>query len=102
MAASSTVNVGPRQPWHDIHSKVEGPIAYDVFLNFYERWTKLHESHQDQNALDFIVEEMDTDGPLTIKSGEDWNCQFFRSITDCDAGFILSDNKHLVSTIRIS
>ena len=32
--------VGPRQPWHDIHSKVEGPIAQDVFTNFYERWRK--------------------------------------------------------------
>ena len=32
--------VGPREPWHDIHSKVEGPIAQDVFTNFYERWRK--------------------------------------------------------------
>ncbi len=31
---------GPREPWHDIHSRVEGPIAHDVFLNFYERWQK--------------------------------------------------------------
>jgi phospholipase D1/2 len=31
---------GPREPWHDIHSKVEGPIAGDVFKNFYERWQK--------------------------------------------------------------
>ena len=31
---------GPREPWHDIHSKVEGPIAEDVFRNFYERWQK--------------------------------------------------------------
>ena len=31
---------GPREPWHDIHCKVEGPIAHDVFLNFAERWQK--------------------------------------------------------------
>lgn len=31
---------GPREPWHDIHSKVEGPVAHDVFENFYERWEK--------------------------------------------------------------
>ena len=31
---------GPRQPWHDIHMRVEGPAAHDVFLNFYERWLK--------------------------------------------------------------
>ena len=30
--------IGPREPWHDIHSKVEGSIAYDVFENFAERW----------------------------------------------------------------
>merc|ERR1712223_886445 len=29
---------GPREPWHDIHCQLTGPIAYDVFLNFYERW----------------------------------------------------------------
>ena len=33
--------VGPREPWHDIHSKVEGPIAQDVFTNFFERWRKI-------------------------------------------------------------
>ena len=31
---------GPREPWHDIHSKVEGSIAHDVFANFFERWSK--------------------------------------------------------------
>merc|ERR1711899_237284 len=31
-------NVGPREPWHDIHCKVEGPVAKDVLENFIERW----------------------------------------------------------------
>ena len=31
---------GPRQAWHDIHSKLEGPVAKDIFTNFYERWWK--------------------------------------------------------------
>lgn len=31
---------GPREPWHDIHSRIEGPAAYDVLLNFAERWAK--------------------------------------------------------------
>eukprot|EP00775_Hariotina_reticulata_P010522 gene10522-10682_t len=30
----------PREPWHDIHAKVEGPAAMDVAINFMERWTK--------------------------------------------------------------
>ncbi|KAM0949801.1 putative phospholipase D [Dioscorea sansibarensis] len=31
---------GPRQPWHDLHSKIEGPAAYDVLKNFEQRWRK--------------------------------------------------------------
>jgi phosphatidylserine/phosphatidylglycerophosphate/cardiolipin synthase-like enzyme len=31
---------GLRQPWHDIHAKVEGPVAMDICLNFMERWAK--------------------------------------------------------------
>ncbi|KAJ6696348.1 PHOSPHOLIPASE D ALPHA 1 [Salix koriyanagi] len=29
---------GPREPWHDIHSRLEGPIAWDVLFNFEQRW----------------------------------------------------------------
>eukprot|EP00252_Welwitschia_mirabilis_P021815 TRINITY_DN5710_c0_g1_i1.p1 TRINITY_DN5710_c0_g1~~TRINITY_DN5710_c0_g1_i1.p1 ORF type:complete len:866 (+),score=131.96 TRINITY_DN5710_c0_g1_i1:140-2737(+) len=31
---------GPRQPWHDLHTKIEGPAAYDVLKNFEQRWRK--------------------------------------------------------------
>ncbi|XP_020218949.1 phospholipase D delta [Cajanus cajan] len=30
----------PRQPWHDLHCKVEGPAAYDILTNFEQRWRK--------------------------------------------------------------
>jgi phospholipase D1/2 len=30
----------PRQPWHDLHSKVDGPAAYDILTNFEERWLR--------------------------------------------------------------
>lgn len=30
----------PRQPWHDLHCKIEGPAAYDVLLNFEQRWKR--------------------------------------------------------------
>ncbi|KAJ9703829.1 hypothetical protein PVL29_005203 [Vitis rotundifolia] len=30
----------PRQPWHDLHCKIEGPAAYDVLINFEQRWKK--------------------------------------------------------------
>ena len=31
---------GPREPWHDLHSKVEGPVARDVVHNFETRWKR--------------------------------------------------------------
>lgn len=30
----------PREPWHDLHSRLDGPAAYDVLTNFEERWLK--------------------------------------------------------------
>ncbi|KAL6004705.1 Phospholipase D beta 1 [Asimina triloba] len=30
----------PREPWHDLHCKIDGPAAYDVLTNFEERWLK--------------------------------------------------------------
>ncbi|EPS57371.1 hypothetical protein M569_17447, partial [Genlisea aurea] len=30
----------PREPWHDLHCKIDGPAAYDVLRNFEERWMK--------------------------------------------------------------
>lgn len=31
---------GPRQPWHDIHCQLQGPVATDVLVNFVQRWLK--------------------------------------------------------------
>ncbi|XP_042396137.1 phospholipase D delta-like [Zingiber officinale] len=36
----STGTKGPRQPWHDLHCKIEGPAAYDILKNFEQRWRK--------------------------------------------------------------
>ncbi|KAI5019709.1 hypothetical protein ZWY2020_044597 [Hordeum vulgare] len=36
---------GPREPWHDLHSKIDGPAAYDVLKNFQERWLKASKRH---------------------------------------------------------
>ncbi|WOK96543.1 hypothetical protein Cni_G05250 [Canna indica] len=33
-------NQGPRQPWHDLHCKIEGPAAYDILTNFEQRWRR--------------------------------------------------------------
>ena len=31
---------GPRQPWHDLHCKIEGRAAYDVLTSFEQCWQK--------------------------------------------------------------
>lgn len=38
---------GPRQPWHDLHCKIEGHAAYDVLTNFEQRWKKATKKHDD-------------------------------------------------------
>ncbi|KAL6564421.1 hypothetical protein OROMI_015871 [Orobanche minor] len=35
----------PREPWHDLHCKIDGPAAYDVLCNFEERWLKASKPH---------------------------------------------------------
>ncbi|GLT74157.1 hypothetical protein SLA2020_459710 [Shorea laevis] len=30
----------PRQPWHDLHCRIDGPAAYDVLVNFEQLWRK--------------------------------------------------------------
>ncbi|KAJ8764356.1 hypothetical protein K2173_006096 [Erythroxylum novogranatense] len=32
--------IAPRQPWHDLHCRIDGPAAYDVLINFEQRWRK--------------------------------------------------------------
>ena len=49
-----TQETGPREPWHDCHAKVEGPIAVDLVSNFVDRVKK-----QGRESLPFmyIVQE---------------------------------------------
>ncbi|GBF94843.1 phospholipase D gamma [Raphidocelis subcapitata] len=42
---------GPREPWHDIHARIEGPAAYDVMVNFIERWSKQAGARNQRHAL---------------------------------------------------
>ncbi|KAJ4782129.1 Phospholipase D [Rhynchospora pubera] len=39
-------NQGPREPWHDLHSKIDSPAAYDILTNFVERWLKALKWHE--------------------------------------------------------
>lgn len=82
----------PREPWHDLHSRIEGPAAYDVLANFEERWRraskqsglqKLKSSYDD--AL-LSIERISDIIPmaevpcLSEDNPEAWNVQIFRSI----------------------
>ncbi|KAL6495445.1 Phospholipase D beta 1 [Orobanche gracilis] len=82
----------PREPWHDLHCKIDGPAAYDVLSNFEERWLKaskpqglkkLKISYDD--AL-LRIERMPeilglSDAPFVSENDpEGWHVQVFRSI----------------------
>ena len=71
---------GPREPWHDIHSRLEGPIAWDVLYNFDQRWRKQAGKHREH----LLVGLRDLGLNPTVATADDdpetWNVQLFRSI----------------------
>jgi len=79
----TTAMTGPREPWHDIHARVEGPIALDVLQNFHDRWVK--QNPDGCEALLDLEEDPDilTDEPAPCPESEGgpWVVQLLRSIT---------------------
>ncbi|KAF2319874.1 hypothetical protein GH714_019912 [Hevea brasiliensis] len=91
----------PRQPWHDLHCKIEGPAAYDVLRNFEQRYRKAKKwrdfklrrvTHWHDDAL-LRLERIswiptpspgpDGDKNVRVTDEEDpenWHVQIFRSI----------------------
>ncbi|XP_039015458.1 phospholipase D delta-like isoform X1 [Hibiscus syriacus] len=106
----------PRQPWHDLHCKVQGPAAYDILTNFEQRWrkaTKLLEFglrfkrvsmwHDDSliklERISWILSpsaKVPNDDPSLWVSNEDdpenWHIQVFRSI---DSGSVTGFPKNV-------
>ncbi|KAK9143576.1 hypothetical protein Syun_012976 [Stephania yunnanensis] len=81
----------PREPWHDLHCKIDGPAAYDVLTNFEERWRRASSRHglkklkKSDDALLIIERIPDIVGILEAPSlnenhPESWHVQVFRSI----------------------
>ncbi|KDP25544.1 hypothetical protein JCGZ_20700 [Jatropha curcas] len=82
----------PREPWHDLHSKIDGPAAYDILTNFEERWSKASKPHGLQklkashdDALLRIERIPEILGIAEASSQADndpesWHTQVFRSI----------------------
>ncbi|KAJ6355075.1 hypothetical protein OIU77_005629 [Salix suchowensis] len=79
-AGASIHKGGPREPWHDVHCRLEGPVAWDVLVNFEQRWRK-------QGNEKLLLQPGELDRILTPPSPvmlpedhETWNVQLFRSI----------------------
>lgn len=82
----------PREPWHDLHCKIDGPAAYDVLTNFEERWLKASKPHgikklkgSFDDSLIRIERMPEILGPAdtpcaTEDDPECWHVQIFRSI----------------------
>ncbi|PRQ47307.1 putative phospholipase D [Rosa chinensis] len=100
----------PRQPWHDLHCRIDGPAAYDVLINFEQRWRRATQwrefglrkkvSHWHDDALIkidriswILSPKMSHSKDVTIvpeddpalwvqreDDPEDWHVQIFRSI----------------------
>ncbi|XP_021803834.1 phospholipase D beta 1-like [Prunus avium] len=99
----------PRQPWHDLHSKIDGPAAYDVLTNFEERWLKASKPHGLQklktphdDALLRIerIPEIIGIADVPCLSGDDleaWDVQVFRSIDSNSVKGFPKDSKYAAS-----
>nr|XP_043630474.1 phospholipase D beta 1-like [Erigeron canadensis] len=82
----------PREPWHDLHCRIEGPAAYDVLKNFEERWLRASKPRglsKIKKFSDDVLLKLDkipdilgiTDARYTSeKDPEGWHIQVFRSI----------------------
>ena len=78
----ATQETGPREPWHDIHARVEGPAAWDILQNFTDRWSKQAEDKVGC-LVDMSEEEFDREnaGEAVETEAGGWRAQVFRSIT---------------------
>ena len=75
---------GPREPWHDIHSRVTGAAAWDVFDNFEARWKCQAGSRQQENLFRPDADIMGIEDEQMIANGP-WNVQILRSINQSSA-----------------
>lgn len=81
----ASVDIGPRQPWHDIHCCIEGPITWDVVRTFENRW-RCQAPRTAGRALRSLTPDMfvspEEESQILMKMPDHWNVQFFRSIDE--------------------
>ncbi|KAK6920216.1 C2 domain [Dillenia turbinata] len=84
----------PREPWHDLHCKIDGPAAYDILTNFEERWLKASKPHgikkvKTKTSYDDALLRIEripeiigiSESPcISEDDPEAWHVQVFRSI----------------------
>lgn len=88
---------GPREPWHDIHMRVSGPIVLDILQNFRERWQRERRRIVDQDDLcSEISYDLDPKPtaiwnklPIIMETKHEtrWVTQLLRTIDDTSADF---------------
>ncbi|KAK9277016.1 hypothetical protein L1049_006555 [Liquidambar formosana] len=95
----------PREPWHDLHCRIDGPTAYNILTNFEERWLKASKPHglkklkaSYDDALLKIERIPDIVGMadaycLSEDDLEAWHVQVFRSIDSNSVKGFLKDPK---------
>ena len=94
----ATAETGPRQPWHDNHAKVEGPVALDIKQNFEDRWsTQAQDLISRLIAIDEDEFVLDADAEIPEYEGGHWNLQLFRSITS-DSCVMDNNRAHMLHT----
>eukprot|EP00475_Leptophrys_vorax_P010817 TRINITY_DN1738_c0_g2_i1.p1 TRINITY_DN1738_c0_g2~~TRINITY_DN1738_c0_g2_i1.p1 ORF type:complete len:822 (-),score=225.05 TRINITY_DN1738_c0_g2_i1:60-2525(-) len=78
---------GPRQPWHDLHAKVEGPAALDILQNFVER-IRCQASDVAQHLVDLSSIGLDRESVVSRSANNgEWSVQLLRSIDERAAEF---------------
>ena len=91
----TTEEFGPRQPWHDIHCKLEGPVVIDIISNFTERWRN-QAADMETRLLPITEDKFAINEPAPVDDPElSWTTQLFRSISSDSAHF----NFNRISTI---
>lgn len=78
---ASLTQGGPREPWHDVHSRIEGPAAWDVHYNFEQRWRR-QAKKKHLLSLKTIPELWPPAEVIKDGDPESWNAQIFRSIDE--------------------
>eukprot|EP00662_Eupelagonemidae_sp_cell21_P052300 gene52300-32413_t len=98
---------GPRQPWQDIHSKVEGPFVRDIVNNFEARWR----TQCTAESMDHLMQTVSQSGRAGQLIGdpadgyteeyvispdhpESWNVQLLRSIDSNSDSMCLKEGQN--------